>query len=78
MGWKLAVGLIQHFMRRFMFGTLGVPKELEVNKFSRPADGPAVVTCMDGFDFITKIKFVIAGIVGVGCDPTRGQANASP
>ena len=78
MGWKLAVGLIQHFMRRFIFGTLGVPKELEVNKFSRPADGPAVVTCMDGFDFITKIKFVIAGIVGVGCDPTRGQANASP
>ena len=34
MRWKLAVGFIQNFMRRFIFGILSVPNELKVNQLS--------------------------------------------
>ena len=47
--------LIQNFMRRFVFGILRVPASLEVSRRSRPDEGSAVVDCMDGFDYITRV-----------------------
>ena len=54
MGWVNSVDLIQNFIRRFVFKTLGVSPEAEVQRAVSVPSGEAAVVCMDGFDLITR------------------------
>ena len=54
MGWVNSVDLIQNFIRRFVFKTLGVSPESEIQRAVPVPSGDAAVVCMDGFDLITR------------------------
>ena len=57
MGWINSVDIIQNFIRRFVFRTVGVSPDLEVSRVHPFPTGDAAVICMDGFDLITKFSF---------------------
>ena len=58
MGWTNSVALLQNFLRNLLFKTLEVPPQLEVNPRQRVIKGDAVVGCMDGADYLTRLRMV--------------------
>ena len=60
MGWINSVNPIQNFIRRFVFRTCKVPGELEVNPLQKRVSGDAAITCMDGFDYFSRVKILDA------------------
>ena len=58
MGWTNSVALLQNFLRNLLFKTLKVPPELDVNPRQRVINGDAVVGCMDGADYLTRLRVI--------------------
>ena len=56
MGWLNSVNLIQNFIRRFVFNSCNLSRNMEVRKDRPFPPEDAAVICMDGLDVITKIK----------------------
>ena len=54
MGWVNSVDIIQNFIRRFVFKTLGVNPLSEIQRGVPVPRGEASVVCMDGVDLITR------------------------
>ena len=55
-GWINSVDIIQNFIRRFVFRTVGVSPDLEVSRLQPPPKKDAAVVCMDGFDLMTRFS----------------------
>ena len=58
MGWTNSVALLQNFLRNLLYKTIGVPRGLDVNPRQRVLKGDAVVACMDGADYLTRLREV--------------------
>ena len=58
MGWINSVALLQFVLRRLLFKTIKVNESLDVNPRQRVIDGDALVGCMDGADYFTRLKVV--------------------
>ena len=58
MGWINSVALLQNFLRNLLFRTIGVSWKLDVNPRQRVLKGDAVVACMDGADYLTRLRQV--------------------
>jgi hypothetical protein len=56
MGWLGAVDLMQCMARRFVFGLCGVSSSTELLKNKPLPEGDISVVCMDGFDFIRRLR----------------------
>ena len=68
MGWIGAVDVMQCMARRLVFGFAGVDPATELRKDAAvPADDIAVV-CMDGFNFVRKIRAVTAAASSQGSE----------
>ena len=59
MGWVNSVDIIQNFIRRFVFKTLGVDPASEVQRAVPIPRGDAAVVCMDGFDLISRASIEV-------------------
>lgn len=55
MGWAAPVGIIQNILRRFVYRSCLVDLSLEVRGDKPFPVGDAVITCMDGFEKISKV-----------------------
>ena len=62
MGWTNSVALLQNFLRNLLFKTLKVSPQLEVHPRQRVLKGDAVVACLDGADYVTRLR-VISGVL---------------
>ncbi|CAK0908038.1 unnamed protein product, partial [Prorocentrum cordatum] len=60
MGWLGAVDLMQCMARRFVFGLCGVSANTELSKEQEVPSGDISVVCMDGFDFVRRLR-VLSG-----------------
>ena len=58
MGWTNSVALLQNFLRNLLYRTIGVPRGIDVNPRQRVLRGDAVVACMDGADYLTRLRQV--------------------
>ena len=58
MGWTNSVALLQNFLRNLLYKTIGVPRNVDVNPRQRVLKGDAVVACMDGADYLTRLREV--------------------
>ena len=58
MGWINSVALLQICLRNLLFKTLRVDEAVDVNPRQRVIDGDALVGCMDGADYFTRLKVV--------------------
>ena len=56
MGWLNSGDIIQNFIRRFVFKTLSVNPEFEVQRQVLAPRKHAAVMCMDGFDLVSRVK----------------------
>ena len=56
MGWLGAVDVAQAMARRLIFKDCGVPPSTELRKDSNLPEGDVSIVCMDGFDFIRRVK----------------------
>ena len=68
-----SVDLIQNFIRRFVFKTLGVSPESEIQRAVPVPSGEAAVVCMDGFDLITRASIESQFHGRVKAPPLRDQ-----
>ena len=64
MGWVNAVDLIQICIRNFVYGVVGVPSELGMRKDRAMPDDEIAVTCMDGFDLVSKVRLINGTLAG--------------
>ena len=71
MGWINSVDIIQHFIRRFVFGTIGVNPSWEVQRGLPINPDAAAVVCMDGFDLISKPWLRQVSLLGFLCSSPR-------
>ncbi len=55
MGWSASVGAIQSFIRFFVYGACGVNPAQEMSPQAPFLEGDVAVTCMDGFDKISRV-----------------------
>ena len=46
------------FLRNLLYKTIQVPRYLDVNPRQRVLHGDAMVACMDGADYITRLRMV--------------------
>ena len=58
MGWINSVALLRNLLRNLLFKTLRVDEAVDVNPRQRVIDGDALVGCMDGADYFTRLKVV--------------------
>ena len=58
MGWTNSVALLQNVLRNLLYETIQVPREVDVNPRQRVLRGDAMVACMDGADYITRLRMV--------------------
>ena len=58
MGWTNSVALLQNFLRNLLFKTLKAPPDLDINPRQRVLRGDALVACMDGADYLTRLRVV--------------------
>ena len=56
MGWLGAVDVMQAMARRLIFKDCGVSPGTELRKDSNLPEGDVSIVCMDGFDFIRRVK----------------------
>ena len=56
MGCTFAVDLMQSMARRYVFGLCDVPEETELRRDRAIPSGDISVVCMDGFDFLRRLK----------------------
>ena len=54
MGWSASVGIIQNLIRRYVFVECGVDGALGVHAGKECPQGDLAVTCMGGFDYISR------------------------
>ena len=64
MGWINAVDVIQNFIRNFVFQIVGVPAELEMRRDKVMPEDEVAVTCMDGFDLVSKVRLINGTLAG--------------
>ena len=58
MGGINSVAWLQNFLRNLLFKTLRVPAELEVNPRQKVLSGDAVIGCIDGADYLTRLRMI--------------------
>ena len=64
MGWVNAVDLIQNFIRNFVYQAVGVLVKLEMRKDHPMSEDEVAITCMDGFDLVSKVRLINGTLTG--------------
>ena len=65
MRWLNSVGVIQNFIRKFVFWTCTSSPHMEAGRAKATPKGDLAVVCMDGVDVITRLRIARDTIKGV-------------
>ena len=77
MGWTTSVGIIQNFIRNFTYKICNVSPSLELHGGKPVPQGDAAITCMDGFDLLTRVQ-LDSKVFKLACEELDASAVRSP